>query len=258
MTESRSGIRAGIGHPLVGVGIAVGCLMLWSGMARAHGGAEHSGAPVAFQVVLWAPVVTGFIGGIGGMLYRVRTQNHSPGHRVNHPLGLLLLVLGGTFAVSALIIHPVLGIGGVCLGAVATGWTARRDVPRLEGHGHHGDLTFGGICVHRVLEGVAIGAMYTVNSTIGAVGMVIVAGHAALETAAVGSSYSPLDGWGVAAISLIQIGYLAGTVVGLGGVSVPPSVHHATIGLLAGAFLAVGLAEIRQPSTTMGHGRVPE
>lgn len=257
--EDRSETRLPILLALIGLGVGIGFLVLWVGTARAHGGSEHSGVSTSLLVVLWVPVLTGFLGGIVGVRYRAWSLNDLPRHRLLPAVWFLLLVLGATFAASALTIDPSLGIGGISVGVLVTGWIASRFGARSWYHGHQGEFTLGGICVHRLLEGVTIGAVYTISPTIGVGGMVIVAGHAALETGTVGAVFSARWVRGVAAVCLVQIGYLVGAVIGIGGgVSIPTSVHVVTSGLLAGAFLMVCVAELRHATTGVSHRGVPE
>lgn len=170
--------------------------------------------------------------------------------RANGTFGLVLLVLGGTFAITALTKHPLLGLGGGCVGGLAALWIASRDGDQQGRRGHHANLTLGGVCAHRVLEGVALGALYTASASVGVVGVVVIAGHTALETAAVGGLYIPHRSKAFAAIALVQIGYIVGAGAGVGvSMSVPVSVRITSVGLMAGVLLIVGVGEMKHSSS---------
>lgn len=263
-------VRLAVGTAGLGVGSAT---------ASAHDGAGHGGAPVAFAVVVGVPVVVGLLGGLLAARHRGRDP---PGpdpaatgrDRASVGFGLLLVALGATAAVSALARAPVLGavVGGV--GALAALSVTGRGRSLGRGRGHHGrreqrggdqrrgghaDLALGGVCVHRLLEGAALGALYTAGVAVGAVAVVVVAGHAALETAAVGGLYASRPLRALAAVGLVQAGYAAGAVAGVAaGASVPASVQTASLGLVAGVLLVVGLGQTARAPVAAGAGSVSE
>lgn len=251
--------RSNVERQLVRLGTGVVCLLSWSGTASAHGGVGHGGVSVAFPIVLGVPVLTGLLGGVVAVHYRARSRRDAHRHRVNGAFGVLLIALGSTFAIPVLTTRPILGISGAAIGALGMGWIANRDEDHRWGPGHHVDLTLGGICTHRILEGIALGTIYTVNAAVGVVGVAVIAGHTALETATVGGLYSPHRVQAFAAIGLVQLGYLGGAVIGVSGsVSVPAPMQFIAIGLLCGGLLVMGVTELRNTSITVGKRGVPK
>lgn len=212
----------------------------------AHGEVGHGGASVAFPVVVGAPVVAGVLGGVITIKSGSHLLPNTSSQRMRIGFGLLLIALAGTFAISALARSPLLCIVCGSVGALTTVWVDRREKSNQRQYGHHADLTLGGVCVHRVLEGVILGALSITSALIGVVGVVVVASHAALETAVVGGLYHPHRLQAFGAITLIQFGYIVGALVGVvAGASVPVSVQTALLGLLAGILLIVGIGEAR-------------
>lgn len=233
------------GRYLVRFGTAIVVLHSWSGTASAHQGVAESGTPVPFPVVLWVPVLTGLLGGFIAVRYRNGgTDTHT--HRMDGVLGVLLIALACSFAITSLRSSPLIGIAGASVGALVTRSIGSHVELSPRSHGTHIDLTLSGVCVHRLFEGIALGTLYFVNASVGVIGVAVIAGHTALETAAVGGLYGPRGSQAIVAIVLVQLGYVIGSVAGVvGNVSAPPGIHFVVIGVLAGALLIVGLAEIR-------------
>lgn len=230
------------------------CPLVWSGTAAGHDGIGHGGAPVTFPVVLCVPIITGLLGGIVAIRCRYGRIINMDHHRMSSAFGLLLIVLSGVSGITALTKRPLLGCGVGCFGALAAVCIGRGDGGQLSSRGHDAILTLGSVCAHRLLEGVALGALYTVSASVGVVGVTVIAAHTALETAAVGGLFTSRVQL-VAAILLVQIGYVLGAITGVSvSVSVPVSVQVASIGLLAGILLVVGVEEIRHTSIAIDSG----
>ena len=216
----------------------------------AHGEIGHGGVPVAFLIVVGLPVIAGVLGGGIAIKFGSRRLPNTSRRRTRIVFGLLLIALAGTFAISALAQSPLLCIAGGIFGALTTVRIVRREGTERRGHRHRADLTFGGICAHRILEGVVLGALFTASAFFGVVGVVVVASHAALETAVVGGVYHPHRVLAFGAITLIQVGYTVGVLVGVvAGASVPVSVQTALLGLVAGVLLIVGVSELKTPTS---------
>lgn len=236
---------------LVRLAVATVALGVVPATVSAHGAVGHGGASVPFPVVVGVPVIAGVLG--GGIAIKLGTFRFSSTfrRRVRIGFGLLLLALAGTFALSALERSPLLCLVGGSVGALTTAWIARRGGSDLRGHSHHADLTLGGICLHRVLEGVLVGAVSITNAVVGVFGVVVVASHATLETAIVGGLYRQHRLRAVGAITLLQVGYTIGAIVGVvAGVSVPVSAQNLALGLVAGILLIVGSREARTPTSS--------
>lgn len=252
---SDSNVYRLLGHLLVGI---VG-FSLVSAPVSAHEGINHDGVSVAFVVVLGLPVFAGFLGGVVTIRYRNRTTTATGGHRASAGLGILLIALGGTLVIMAATKNPSLGLAGGSVGMLTTLWLANRDGRARRGCGRHTDLALGGVCIHRALEGVILGGLYTAGAAVGLVGAIVIAGHTALETAAVSGLYVPRNLRALGAVVLVQGTYIAGAVVGVGVTgSVPVWAQVTSLGLVAGILLVVGVDETRHSTLALGSVGVPE
>lgn len=244
-------------------------LVVIASPASAHGSVAHGSDGLALPLVLALPVLAGLVGGVvalvargwppGGRGWSAGVLARFPGPRgwtsrfqwargIAVAVGLLLVALGGTFAVAALAGDPRLGAAGLVVGALATRWVGHRGgrVGPGRHRGHHAGLALGGVCAHRVVEGAALGALYAVGAAVGGVGVAVVAGHTALETAAVGALAGPRRLRALGAVGLVQVGYVVGAVGGfVAGGSVPAPVEALALGLVGGVFLLAGVAEAR-------------
>lgn len=253
--RSGSNTYRGLGHLVGGI---VG-LSLVSVRASAHEGVGHGGTPVAFAVVIGLPVVAGFLGGVGTILYRNRTTTNTAHRPASATLGFLLIALGGTFAVTAVTRNPSLGLAGGTVGILTTLWLVNRNGGEREGCGRHTDLALGGVCGHRAFEGVILGTLYTAGTAVGLAGAVAIAGHTALETAAVSGLYASRGLRALGVVVLVQVGYVAGAVFGVGVTgSVPAWAQITSLGLVAGILLITGVDETKHSTIAIGPGRVPE
>ena len=238
---------------LLRLGVATVGLAGLSGTAVAHGLHGAGGAPVAFAVVIGLPIVAGLGGGAIGVRLLGRERAGATGRRVGLLLGLSLAVLGVTFAISALASSRSLGVAGGAAGAVSALVVARGDHSATRGC--HADLALGAVSVHRVLEGLAIGALYSTGSVVGLLGAVLLAGHTALETAAVGGMVAAAPGRAraVGAVLLVQAGYAVGAVVGLGlADALPVSARALALAVAGGALLVVGAGEAERSMASGG------
>lgn len=225
-------------------GIGVASLVSVSGTARAHGSIGHGGDPVAFAFVIGLPVLAGL--GVGAVLltYRWGSWTLPADRRLGVAFGLLLGVLGVTLAMAVVREGHELGIAFGVLGLLMVLWIGRR-----EGTGglvEHAEITLAAISVHRVVEGVALGALYKSGVVVGLVAAIGIASHTAIETAAVGGLYSTYRHKLLGAVMLIQISYVVGALFGIGAtILVPPSLQVRVTALVGGILLGIGVHETR-------------
>lgn len=204
---------------------------------RAHEvAADGDGVPVAFAAAVVLPIVIGILGGVAAAVTGTKLDARFHG-LFDACIGGLLVVLGITFALSTLTEHPALAVAGV----VGGGFLARAVGARTD-HLHHAELAVGTLVVHRTIEGVALVSLYHSGSTVGLVGALLIAAHAAFETIAVGGLYAnrPWVLVGLVVTSL-QVGFVAGVVAGtVLAVSAPDSLSIGLVAVGAGILLVVG------------------
>lgn len=239
--KPRKALLSGTQRLLIRLPIWLAALVVGVASIRAHGADGHGSAPVAFAIVLGLPIVAGLVG--GAVIVRSRNEGHRTGR--SHPtgVGLLLVVLGITFTGTALSRSLSLGIGGGIVGSLSVLWTAHsRAFKRQGAHLSHANLSLGVVSLHRLFEGIVLGTLYSVGAAVGLLGAVVIAGHTALETVAVGSLFTPHRLRVVGAVVLLQIGYAVGAIVGIVvAVTVPPSVHTIALAFAGGILLVTGI-----------------
>lgn len=247
--EHRGGRLQESNRLLVRLGAGTAGLIGIPGTAGAHGGSTLGGTPVTFAAVVGLPIIAG-LGGGAVAVRRWRADHTSPAnHRVDITLGLLLVVLGMTFAITAVTERLWLGLTGSAVGTLSAVWAARRDGTVIQGC--HAKLTFGAVLTHRWLEGVVLGTLYSSGAAVGLLGAVIVTGHTAVETTAVGGLYGQYRLPAVWAVVFIQVGYAIGAIVGLGvAETVPPSIRIGLLALAGGVLLGIGMNESRCSANT--------
>lgn len=237
---------SGGSRPLVRPSVAAVGFLALSGTANAHGDVGDGGAPVAVVVVLGLPIVAGLLG--GAVVVRRRRLARRWGH---HPpgitLGPLLAVLGATFAAAAGTERLPIAIVGGTAGAVSAAAIARRGIRTGPGCRDHAHLTLGAVCAHRVLEGAALGALYGTGAIVGVVGAAFLAGHTAVETAAVAGLYAPHRARAAGAIVLVQVGYASGVAVGVAiAGAIPTPIRIVALALAGGVLLGTGGIELKR------------
>lgn len=243
-TDHRRLARRESIHHLRRFGIGVASLVSVSGTARAHGPIGHSGDPVAFAFVIGLPVLAGL--GVGAVLLTYRWGSWPlPADRwLRVALGLLLGLLGMTLTMAAVMKGRALGIAIGVLGLLMVLWIGRRE--GTGGMVEHAEITLGAISVHRVVEGVALGALYNSGVVVGLVAAIGIASHTAIETAAVGGLYCKYRHKLIGAVILIQISYVVGALFGIGAtLLVPPSLQIRVTALVGGILLGIGVHETR-------------
>lgn len=218
----------------------------FSRTALAHGEHGHGGLPVAFAVVVGLPVVVGIVAGIGAIAVRKRDRADQTDQYSTVVLGLLFVVLGGTFVIEAATQRPWLAFAGGTAGGIGTLWIAAYRWAPQRGDVCHTHLTCGAISLHRALEGFAVGVLYSAGEVVGLFGAVAIAGHTVIETGVLGGQYTSYRLEAVGAISLVHCSYAVGAVVGVVftvPISVP--VQSTLLALAGGTLCTVGVNETR-------------
>jgi len=214
-------------------GTAVGAVLL-STPAAAHGvAAAATGLP--FTLVVAGVVVVSLLG--GGVVLVAYGRVSAVTHRAIVPLlvaglGCAALGLAISRATATTLVGTAVGAGVVYLG---------RDAGVTD-CGACADATLGAVTLHRGLEGVVLATVYAADAALGLAGAVVVAVHAAAETAAVGSLYAVAGRrYAVAAVCLVQAGFVGGVAVGWSVVDgIPPVAEAGVLALVGGVLLAVG------------------
>lgn len=237
------------------LGIGAAAVVASSMTARAHGVGHAVHGPgddtATFLIVLGLPVVAGLLGGLVAVQYCGRRRPVRPDSLSGGVVGLLITGLGvaSLLAVGG---QLWLSVAGAIVGAATARSFENGETGSRPGCGTHAGLTLGTISVHRLFEGVIIGTLYAADAAVGLVGAVVLAGHASLETAAVGGLYAGMQPRisVVGTVGLVQACYLVGTVAGLGvAVAVPPSARTFALAVMAGVLLVVGAGETQRSIT---------
>jgi hypothetical protein len=208
---------------------------LLSTPAVAHGTAATA-AGLGFPAVVAASVGASLLGG-GLVLAVVDRLPRSRG-----AVSLLFLTLGGlsvALALDGASVGAGLGVAaGVGVVALARGHA-------LTDCGVCADAALGAVTLHRGLEGVVLATVYAADAALGLLGAAVLAAHAAAETAAVGSLYAAAGRrYALAAVCLLQVGFVVGVAVGWGVVdAISPAAEAGLLALVGGVLLAVGARE---------------
>ncbi|WP_458209915.1 hypothetical protein [Haladaptatus sp. NG-SE-30] len=239
------------GWLFVRLGAVICSVSTFSVPASAHGEAEAGHIPVGFAVVIGLPVVAGLLGGIIAIRHRRMTHQIEARKRTSYALSFLLVFLGGTLVFAAIRMSLLVGIIGGTIGVASAVWvTGPGTTTRLE-HPGHAHLTLGTICIHRLLEGIVLGALYSTGAVVGLVGATTLAAHTALETAAVGGLYASHRVQALGTIVFVQLAYVVGAVSGLVMTGViPVSVRITVLALAGGVLLVTGVTETKRSLAT--------
>lgn len=241
------------GRWLVRLGVAVGGVAALSAPASAHGGIEPGSGSVAFAVVIGLPVVAGLLGGIVAVRRQRMTHRIEGRQRGRFVLGFLLVVLGATFAFAAITASPPGAVAGGTVGVISAAWMARHGTTTERGRPGHAHLTLGAVGTHRLVEGGVLGALYSTGAVIGVVGAATIAGHTALETAAVGGLYASHRIRAGGAVVLLQTSYAVGAVAGLAiAGTIPAPVRVGVLALAGGVLLVTGVTRCSPAGPTEG------
>jgi hypothetical protein len=214
---------------------ALGVALL-SAPAAAHGvAAAATGVP--FHLVVAGVVAVSLFGG-GVVLVadgRLPRPTRGAAPLLVAALGLAALALAVTRATAATFVGLTAGVGAVYVARDAA----------ITGCGACADAALGAVILHRGLEGVALATVYAADAALGLAGAVILAIHATAETAAVESLYAPAGRrYALAAVLIVQFGFVGGVAAGQGVVgAVPPAAEAGVLALVGGVLLAVGARE---------------
>ncbi|WP_238532791.1 hypothetical protein [Halalkalicoccus jeotgali] len=220
------------------VAIGVFCM---PALVRAHGtGADHD-VGVAFGAVIAGILGIGIAAGTIVLLTGLSLR---PGMLAgfDRVIGIVLILLGVLLAVSAIGEYPLLATAGI-VGGGTVAWSISARIGT-----HHAEVASAALITHRVVEGIVLAAVYLAGSAVGTAGALLIAGHAALETAAIAGLYVATERGSVRAliaIVLLQVGFGIGIVGGtLLALAVSTSLQVTVMAAGAGALLVVGNAEV--------------
>lgn len=218
---------------------ALGVALL-STPATAHG-ATTAATGLSFPLIVAGVVLVSLLGG-GFVLGANGRLPWSPGRAalpvLVFALGAAALALAATQATVATLVGTAAGVGVVYVARDAA----------ITDCGTCADAALGAVTLHRGLEGVLLATVYAADAALGLAGALVVAGHAAAETAAVGSLYATAGRrYALAAILVVQTGFVVGVAAGWGAVvGVSPTAEAGLLALVGGVLLAVGIREARR------------
>jgi zinc transporter ZupT len=229
----------------VGTTALVGSLSLaLAGVAGGHGEGTQVAGGVAVDptsVVVGTAAVC-LLGGIATVYWWPPIFEGSvPTHSL---LGGLLVVLGGSVVLPALVARPAPALVGV----LAAGLLVRGVQGRSADTRHRrADVAASAVLSHRVLEGLLVAGIYAADSAVGLVGALVLTGHALVETVVVGRAYAETSVVrALLAVFLLQVGYVAGASGGTYlAMHVPPVLSETLVALTGGVLVGVGLVELR-------------
>lgn len=228
---------------LVAVPLALVAAWALSGTASAHGVGDEAGA-VGFTLVVGLAVGTGLLVGLVTVLRG--TGDAAVGRaRIAGLVGPTLIVLGA-LAVLTVASRRLLVAGGGLLVGAGLAWGLRWRVGGAHAdHGTCANTALGAVTVHRVVEGVSLASIYATGSAVGLVGAVVLAGHATVETAAVGGLFGLSSrSRGAAAVGVVQAAFLAGALAGaVATAGLSPALGDGAVAVAGSVLLVVGLAE---------------
>lgn len=203
----------------------------------AHG-VDIASTGLAFPLLIAAVVGTSLLG--GGVVLAFVGRSISPGYRWVLPLSVV--ALGGAALALAATRAATMAVAGTVVGCGVV--YVARDAA-ITACGACADAALGAVTLHRGFEGVVLATVYAADAALGLAGAGLVAGHAAAETAAVGSLYAAAGRrYALGAVGVVQAGFVVGVVLGWGVVdAVPAAVQAGLLALVGGVLLAVGTRE---------------
>lgn len=228
---------------------ALVALSLWPGIVSAHGVEANAGSQtpaVPFIMAIGFSALLGVAFGLGSVShYRTPSAVADPHGATTGPEVLVLvIVLGVATFTTALTQGWIPAIGGGTLGAALALAGRTRGVSP---HAGCADAALGAVLTHRVVEGILIAGIYATNASIGLFALTLLTVHAIAETVAVGGLYAPVSrSWGVASVVAIQVGFVAGAVVGATLVgSLSPPIVTVLLASVGGVLFVAGATELR-------------
>ncbi|WP_277554341.1 hypothetical protein [Halobaculum limi] len=160
-------------------------------------------------------------------------------------LPMLVFALGAAALALAVTRATAVALVGLTVG-VSVSYLARG--VGITDCGSCADAALGAVTLHRGLEGVVLATVYAADAALGLAGAIVVAGHAAAETAAVGSLYADTGRrYALVAVLVVQMGFVGGVAAGWGVIGgVAPTAEAGLLALVGGVLLAVGTREARR------------
>jgi len=234
-----------------GLGVAIGVLLAVTrvpAVASGHDpGVSTTESAVAFGVVVFLSVLVSFLVGLAVVTRRQAPSSQTP----SQPQWIVVLVVAlGILGLAAAGLERgryaiVGGIAGVSLA-----WLVRNRA--LTDCGPCADTTFGAILAHRTVEGVLVAGVYTADAGLGFAAVVLLTGHAVVETVAVGGLYATAGrGWGLVGVTAPQLGFATGAFVGTVGTNLlPPTASALLVAGIGGVLLTSGLIELGRTDGT--------
>ena len=230
--------------------VAVACLLvLVPESAAAHGSAIGSG--YATEVAVGVAVALGLVAGFLGVLLSARRVERTVNTMFSTVVALGFLLLGVAFLFPVISESPTFALSGLIVGGGVTKLGVRiadqeAGCPCLRST----DFAAGGIALHRVVEGIALGGAVSVGGHLSLVGVGVVAGHTAVETSLLGAAYAATNSLrGVAAVVGVQLALACGIAVGLVALeAVPPLIETASLALAGSALVVTGVETARARS----------
>ncbi|WP_410766152.1 hypothetical protein [Haloferax sp. DFSO60] len=216
---------------------------------RAHEFGSNESTVVPLAVVLFLSVGVATVGGVWALLGSTRFTTLTPEtrRRLTTTFGVVLVGLGVSLFLPIAVADPVVGVVGVVVGGVAGRWLPHSHATG-KGSVRRASAVSGALTMHRVIEGVALAAVYAADQALGVVAVLLLTLHTTVETVAVGVEYGSVGQrtQGVVAILLMQAGFVLSAVVALlAAGSLPAVVRGLVLAGIAGLLLVVGGHDVR-------------
>ncbi|MFC7097485.1 hypothetical protein [Halobaculum marinum] len=219
---------------------------LLSTPASAHG-ASAVATGLSFPLVVAGVVLVSLLGGGVALVASGRRSWSTRLARVSGRAGLpaLVFALGAAALALAVTRAAAATVVGLSVGVSAVFLARGAGVTDC---GACADAALGAVTLHRGLEGVVLATVYAADAALGLAGALVVAGHAAAETAAVGALYATAGRrYALATVLVVQAGFVVGVAAGWGVVgSVSPITEAGLLALVGGVLLAVATREARR------------
>lgn len=218
-------------------------------VATAHGSVGGAGAAPEAAIALVALV--GSAGGAVGIVAGDWAVGAGSA-RLETLLAGGLVILGVGLMIPATTVDAVPAVGAAAVGG-GLAWAASRDRRGGRDSGcpacaRGATPAAVGVALHRAFEGALLGVAGAAGGAVGLLGVVVLAGHGALETGLVGAATAAAATRrrGVATVIAVQTALVGGAFLG-GAVTlaVPDAVATPLLALVGGAVLVGGLAGLR-------------
>lgn len=251
MTESRR--RHGRSRRYRRAGRLLGLTALvWLAVVpvQAHEFESSAGTVVPIAAVLFLSVGVATVGGLWALVGSTRLTTLAPTtrRRLSTVFGVVLIGLGISVLLPIVVTNPMVALVGVVAGGVMGWWLPHGPHATGEGVVRRATAVSGALTIHRVVEGIALAAVYAASEALGVVAVLLFTLHTTVETAAVGVEYgsSGRRSRGVAAILLMQAAFVLSVVGALFAAGALPAVVHGLVLTgIAGLLIVVGGHDVR-------------